>query len=841
MNYTNQNPVFLRDYDGIVTFSNHNHPGGTPFDAVDVPSKYCKAAAKAGYKKFAVTDHGSFSSTQHCIDYVKKEKLDLEIVYGLEAYVEVPDMEELEKIVDALAYLEKPRQPYDSDKMVSHVIFLAKDDEGKHIIDKMNSYAGALKKDTPIITWEQLKAIKFDGHVVATSACIQGAPDVWLWINHKIDKEIEGIKKSLESAGAISPTDKRVAEANDAIAKEVEELAIMKTRSNSKYYETIIREANKVARDCKKLKLDKELEEAVAKAKNAADELKKLKEDISAKEKLIKKLKTDYAPLFKSVEKYEADSWKIQKYEKMRQADGGIAMAKRMLSEFREMLGEGNYYVEVQYHGLELEKLVYPTMAKLARELNIPLVAANDAHMPDNSSKSINMRRVAKFLRFSKIMEEDETDEEYYVKTPNELARALAEILSPDEIDEAMMNLNRISEQCTWKPTIASHAPKFGKDIDSAELLKEKVNAGIKKKFSDDEFNDTYKARIEYELSVIISMGFADYFLIVQDFIEYARIVGYVPIKKMPEVPLTIEGALKYVKEHGYKVGIGVGKGRGSGAGSLVAHVLDITDLDPIKYNLLFERFLNPERVTMPDIDTDLALGVKDKATDYVRAKYGEKAVVGILTETKEGTKGAVQDCARYWSCKMTNNEDKTKFLALGAAINKLVPKDVNVSFNSKVGDTENTVYDVLVSTYSGNDDALAILSLAKDCEGMLRGYGQHAAAVIIYDGDDITDYAPVKPLKDGGAKTEMNMIQCEEAKLLKMDFLGLRTLTIISNTAQLIEQHTGEVIDVSKISPTAPDSERVYNNIYRKGRTKSVFQFESPGIRGFLKQMLND
>lgn len=220
--------------------------------------------------------------------------------------------------------------------------------------------------------------------------------------------------------------------------------------------------------------------------------------------------------------------------------------------------------------------------------------------MADNSDRSIDMRNVAKFLRFIKISE-SESDKELYVKTPYELAQALSAILTDDQVAEALNNLNVIGKRCAYIPEKSNHYPVFDKNKDSNELLRSEAIKGINWRYPNGKgWDEEHQKRMEYELNIIIQMGFADYHLIVKDFLEYGRICGLVPMDKLSEVPLTIEGAKEYVKAHNYNTGIGIGIGRGSGAGSLVTYLLGITGIDPFKYNLIFERFLNPERVSMP-------------------------------------------------------------------------------------------------------------------------------------------------------------------------------------------------------------------------------------------------
>lgn len=808
----------MKNYNSIIKLTNHNHPGGSLFDAVDEQKNYCEAAVKAGYKYFVVSDHGSFSAMQHCIDYVKKKNLDLRIVYGVEAYVEIPGISIADK--------------------VAHVILIAKNEEGKHLIDKLNSHAEFLKNGAPIISWKQFSTTSFNNNVIATSACISGAPATWLLINDTYEKRIKKYKAKLNDEKYVDP-DSEEAVAYFSEVKELEmKISYLQAIKNSKVLEVKLKTSNKLARDLKAKGMMDELEAEKNKAIKITQEIEENKEALSAAKSQLRELKS--SDIMQKINGYLEIIDKIKSIEeKLISDEEKIEKASEMLTLFDNILGHGNYFCEVQYHGFKSEDYVYPLLAKLARQKNIPLLAANDAHMADNTKRSINMRNVARFLRFNKWVEEEKADEELYIKTPNELADALLKILPEDQTDEAMMNLNKVAEMITWEPKKVNHYPKFDKNRDSSELLKEEVKKGIEWRYPGRKgWDKEHAKRIEYELNIIISMGFADYHLIVKDFLEYGRICGLVPTDKLSEVPLTIDGAKRYVEEHGYTVGIGIGCGRGSGAGSLVTYCLGITSIDPFKYGLIFERFLNPERVSMPDIDSDLAIGVREKTIEYVRNKYGTNAVVGILTESREGAKGAIKDCARYLSCKTTNNENASLFLTLGNAIAKMIPDTVGTCFDSMITE-DKTVFEFLLDTYSGNNDAVEIINLAKDCEGMLRGYGQHAAGIIIYDGEDISDYIPVKNGKLG-IQTEMDMIQCEANGLLKMDFLGLKTLSIITDTLRMIQEKEGISIDMLQVDPAGKDSARVYKNIYQKGRTKNVFQFESSGMRSYLKQLLN-
>lgn len=237
------------------------------------------------------------------------------------------------------------------------------------------------------------------------------------------------------------------------------------------------------------------------------------------------------------------------------------------------------------------------------------------------------------------------------------------------------------------------------------------------------------------------------------------------------------------------------------------------------------------------DIDSDFALGVREKTIEYVRSKYGESAVVGILTEGREQAKGAIRDAARYLGKKLY--DDDSVFLAKGTAMRKSVHAETT-NFKDLVNSENKTLYEFLKSEFAGDKDALNILEIALYCEGMLTSYGQHAAGVIIYDEDDITDYIPVRNGNLDMRVTEMDMIQCEADGLLKMDFLGLKTLSIVTDAVRMIEADTGEKIDVENIPLEGNKADKVYRNIYAKGKTRNVFQFESSGMQNYLKQLFS-
>lgn len=374
--------------------------------------------------------------------------------------------------------------------------------------------------------------------------------------------------------------------------------------------------------------------------------------------------------------------------------------------------------------------------------------------------------------------------------------------------------------------------------MDSIQILRQEVQKGIKERFPNG-MTEEYKERIDYELSIIESMGYADYHLVVKDFLEYGRLLGYVPKDRLQEAPLDIEGLKAFIKENGWKnQGMLTGPGRGSAAGSLVCYVLKITDIDPIKYGLLFERFLNPERISMPDIDSDISNTTRSKVIEYVKNKYGEEAVCGIMTMNSQAPKGALRIAAKYYGLK----KNGVALTSVGDMLAKDVPSDVGTSFSSKVDNQGNidkegkeTLIQYMEKKYASNKDAIEILKWARIMEGCFTAYGAHAAGVVISDGNPVSDYLPLRWNKKlGMMTTQCDMVQTEDNGLLKFDFLGLKTLDIITETLRLIEKNYGIIINPREINLA---DEKVYKEILSTGKTNSVFQFESAGMKTMLKR----
>ena len=373
-------------------------------------------------------------------------------------------------------------------------------------------------------------------------------------------------------------------------------------------------------------------------------------------------------------------------------------------------------------------------------------------------------------------------------------------------------------------PSHAEHYPKFSVNEDSNALLRQMCYKNIEWRFPNKRgWTKEYADRLEYELNTIIQMGFADYHLIVADFLRYGRVLGKIdfenPPKEYIENPYDIEALEKATQN---KIGVGVGPGRGSAVGSLVCYLLGITSLDPIKHKLLFERFLNPERVTMPDIDSDFRPDIRGKVLDYVKHKYGEKAVCCIMTSGTQQARAAIRNTARVFALQYEDDADKWN--ALGDTIARAVPDELNI----KLADCG------LEEKFADNANAMRIIHDAYLIEGVLNSIGMHAAGVIIADNGNVADYIPLMYIPGKGEyASQADKDHVEGQGLLKMDFLGLTNLSIINDTVQLVRSRYGFALDPEKFM----QEPAVFKDIFSTGKTNTVFQFESTGMKEMLRR----
>ncbi|MCC8101667.1 MAG: DNA polymerase III subunit alpha [Clostridiales bacterium] len=458
------------------------------------------------------------------------------------------------------------------------------------------------------------------------------------------------------------------------------------------------------------------------------------------------------------------------------------AEAKRHL----EIFGEGNYFLELQDHGIPAQKLVNQQLVRMSRELGIPLVATNDVHYTYEEDASAH--DILLCLQTGKKLSDENRMRyeggQYFVKSPEQMAELFP--YAP----EALENTHKIAEHCHVEIEFGvTKLPKF--DVPSPytswEYLNKLCSEGLVKRYGDRA--EEIRPRLDYELSVIQKMGYVDYFLIVWDFIHYAR-----------------------------EQDIMVGPGRGSAAGSVVSYTLEITQLDPIRYNLLFERFLNPERVSMPDIDVDFCFERRQEVIDYVMRKYGKDRVVQIVTFGTMAARGVIRDVGRVMDLPY----------ALCDSISKMVPKELDITLDKALEMSQE-----LRKAYETDEQVHALIDMSKRLEGLPRHTSMHAAGVVISQ-KSMDEYVPLSRASDGTITTQFTMTTIEELGLLKMDFLGLRTLTVIQNAVKLAEKSSGLSIDIDAIDF---NDKAVYDSL-ATGKTDGVFQLESTGMKNFMKEL---
>ena len=460
--------------------------------------------------------------------------------------------------------------------------------------------------------------------------------------------------------------------------------------------------------------------------------------------------------------------------------------AKKAALRYQDIFGKGNFFLELQDHGIPEQQNVNQQLLKMHRETGIELVATNDVHY--TLAEDAQPHDVLLCLQTGKkLADEDRMRYEggqYYVKSSEEMERLFP--YAP----EALENTHKIAQRCHVEIEFGvTKLPKFDvpEGYTSWEYLNELCFRGLEERYQP--ATEELKERLNYELSTIRNMGYVDYFLIVWDFIKYAR-------------------------DHD----IMVGPGRGSAAGSLVAYTLGITQLDPIRYDLLFERFLNPERVSMPDIDVDFCFERRQEVIDYVRRKYGDDCVVQIVTFGTLAARGVIRDVGRVMDLPYAQVD----------TIAKMIPQELNITIDKAL-----QMNPELKKVYEDQKEIHDLIDTAKRLEGLPRHTSMHAAGVVISQ-KDVSEYVPLSRASDGSIVTQFTMTTLEELGLLKMDFLGLRTLTVIQNAVHLIEQDAGVKLDMQHIDY---NDKKVLDSL-GTGRSDGVFQLESAGMKNFMKEL---
>ena len=465
---------------------------------------------------------------------------------------------------------------------------------------------------------------------------------------------------------------------------------------------------------------------------------------------------------------------------------GLIDEAKKTAKKFEECFGKGNYFLELQDHGIPAQQMVNSALLNMSKELDIPLVATNDVHY--TYAEDAQPHDILLCLQTGKkLADEDRMRYEggqYYVKSEEEMKGLFPYAW------EAVENTQRIADRCHVEIEFGNYkVPHYEvpEGYDSWTYLNKLCRDGMAERYPEDD--GTLQKRLEYELDIIKTMGFVDYFLIVWDYINYCR-----------------------------ENNIAVGPGRGSAAGSIVSYCLKITNIDPIRYNLLFERFLNPERVSMPDIDVDFCFERRQEVIDYVGRKYGTDKVVQIVTFGTMAAKGVIRDVGRVMDLPY----------AYVDGIAKMIPNELNITIDRAL-----ELNPEFKKLYREDEQVHTLIDMCKRLEGLPRHTSMHAAGVVICPAA-ADDFVPLSRGSDGSITTQFPMTTIEELGLLKMDFLGLRTLTVIQNAVRMVEKSTGIFIDIDNIDYNDP---AVLASI-GTGRTDGVFQLESGGMKNFMKEL---
>ena len=463
-----------------------------------------------------------------------------------------------------------------------------------------------------------------------------------------------------------------------------------------------------------------------------------------------------------------------------------IKKAKKVALDFLDIFGEGNFYLELQKNGIPEQEIVNENLIEIGQELSIPLVATNDIHYINKEDARAHEILLCiqtatnlgdpKRLKFS-------TDA-FYFNSPEEMNENFS------KVPQALENTIRIAEKCNLEINFRhAQLPEFEvpPEHNISTYLKELCYKGFNKRYP--EITKHLEERLEYELSIIKKMEFEPYFLIVWDFVRYAK-----------------------------EKGIMVGPGRGSAAGSLVAYCLNITNIDPMAYGLLFERFLNPERISMPDFDIDFCYERREEVIEYVSEKYGKDKVAQIITFGTMAARAAVRDVGRALGIPYARVD----------TIAKMIPLEPNITIE-KALKMESRIKELMKS----DEDVKKLIETASSLEGLARHASTHAAGIVL-SRKPLTDYVPLQKTAEGEICTQYAMAELEELGLLKMDFLGLRTLTVISNALKIIKHTRGEQVDINKIPL---DDKKVYKML-SKGNCAGIFQLESEGMRDLVKRL---
>lgn len=823
---------------------------------------------EVGCKKIAMTGHGNmfaYEDVKQTLAGLKesgKVSEDLNVVPGVEIY-----------------FTDKSK----------HMILIAKNYEGYQDLCRVitdsskNSKASKGGNDdneylTPIVTLENLKKNIRKGNVFATSACV----------------------------GGVFCYDLGLTEYNMVQRLKKEEKKLEKVLKDREEYIKVIEEFEKKINDpANKKPTKKEMNDALK--SGDTDKVEELNKRVDRANDFVIWKQANRPAYNDAKKKLEQANNKLIKFEELKNnlkayqdtADERWNAAKEDYKQFEEIFGKENFFFEIQNHHLEMEEIAFNNVIKFAYDVDNPnFIASNDIHIGDRKGSdtwktSVLKRKYERFNRFKQIEESKGDEEEYGIKTDEELKSELLNsikdftdnngvIHTKEEItNNAIGNIKNTLSKCeVIFPEISidgiNHYPKFCDD--EKKMFHEECLKGFERRFRGGA-PEGYMERLEYEMGIIESMGYAGYHLIVKDYLEYGRLLGYLTDEKqINEAPLSIEELNKYIDDNNIeRIGMGIGPGRGSAAGSLACYCLGITDLDPIEHNLMFERFLNPARQSMPDIDSDFKDDIRERTYEYIKAKYGDECVSKIVTKAYTYGKKSVKNAQAYMLTEEENrikaeshydeldkNDPKKKqvkeqiealkkdLLIKNSNLSKMIDRKIKEKDLNKTHPEDGTkaIEYILEEDNDKLDETeKKLLERAVQISGIPSSLSIHACGCII-SGDPLSDVIPLAwNDKNKKMTTECLYPQAENLGLLKMDLLNLKNLGVITKVMQntkdnalndsvLLRKILSDDFDDTKDKNGESDKDyfNVYKEIYAKGLTQGIFQVESDGMTKMMK-----
>lgn len=807
----------------------HIHSMFSVGDSAQSPDDIVRRVKELGGENVTLTDHRTLLGIDPFME--AGEKYGVNTIPGVEADVILP--EKYAKIIsNGIAERKEVLK-----KVRNHLVIIPYDYLGfqamSHAMRDANTNQQQVNKTAyPCLTDEMLrKHFMGNSHVFASSACIQGSLGYLLLYNfrikERIGERIELVEKFREDFLTYEEADRKEQDARKrlkALGKEI----TAQTKPLKKPFQKRLKnwrsklEAAEIGSKGY-LKAEMEVFSLEAQVKDSQEKA----EMLGKKQELLTEEKEHYtsvkANTAKGHNRYRKITTEIESLRALL-VDGEMlySLCRDRLDELKEIFP--HFYIELQYHGMKEEKYVMPLLLKLADETNTPIIASNDAHVTDSAEQSIEARRLIRFNFFKKSERITESDRQLYIKSDEELVHALSVVIPMDRAKEAVDHLY-VLEQCQVVFPQENHYPKVKGGLPFLEMLQqsreEKIRSG--------KWNEAHEGRLQHEIKVIQSMGYVDYHMVVEHFCRIGRLIGKVPEERRDEIYQHFPDLEEWIHTEGFDTGVGIGPGRGSAVGSLVCYLLGITNIDPMDYDLLFERFLNPERVSMPDIDTDIASGIRPILIAYLRWYYGENAVCSIGTVTTYGAKAAIQLAGRDRADQLYGKDKagKRRYLhEITYAVSDLIPDAPGTTLESCEQD--------VIKKIKKNDEMMVIWNRAKLVENCVSGTGIHAGGIIISDNDNVNDYVPLAWNEEKQVwVAQCDMIKAEEKGLLKMDLLGLNNLDIENQCLNLIKQYQGTGIDLD----TIPFEDEVFREIYGKGNTNNVFQVESDGMKRMLRE----